>query len=134
VTSSLSGAIETLDEDTPAIRAVLNRFMSAMAEQEFGAAFALFAPDVRAELSTADLANLYDLFEGGLFEGYESLAITETTIRRDLLQGQSLELLATINYDGPLGPFGNQGQLEATLVPEDGEWVLWYVDVSRDLR
>ena len=124
-------SVLSISTEQAAITPVVDRFMHAMTEHDAQAAYRLFS--TRAQRQTP-IANLTTLLEGPnyvLFDGYQSVTIDATNLTStvntnpDVPQGSVANVNGTVTYTG-----GVSGSFRATLEKEDGDWRLFYINVT----
>lgn len=117
--------------DKPKIEAVLDGFMSAMAEGDTQAAFDLFAPRAQGQMTVSDLDAMLEGNNAALFSGYRSVTVDSFNLTAaantnpNVPQGTVAQIVGTLTYAG-----GIQGRIEATLEEDQGKWGLFFVNVT----
>jgi hypothetical protein len=114
-----------------AIRATLDDFMVAMAEDDIAGATRLFVLEGRAASLINSLRDMGELWDGALFDGYRSLHITSFYVNMSGGEGTRVTISAETRYSGHQGQFGDLGQLDAELVRYGDNWLLIDVNVKR---
>jgi hypothetical protein len=121
--------------EKPKAEKVLAEFMQAMSEDDGDQAYALFSAYSKKGTSLADIEKMLSGKNFVLFEGYQSLKITNFNMRAgfstnpDMPQGNYAVATGTISYDG-----GFTGNFNATLEPDGKLWRIFgiYVTVPVD--
>jgi hypothetical protein len=132
---SMESPLHLLLIEQPAVMAVADQFMTEMENRDAEAAYALFSSHARQYVALSDLEAFFEDDLRALFEGYESLTVTEGGDFEVLLdvvgdepqmpRGTVANLVAIAKYDG-----GSEATVTATFEKEDGEWGIYYIDVT----
>jgi ABC-type arginine transport system ATPase subunit len=124
------GILSIATEQT-AITPVIDRFMHLMNQRDDQAAYQLFSSRAQRQTPIADLRALLDEPNYVLFDGYQSTTIDATNltstvdINQDLPQGQVATVSGSVNYTD-----GTKGSFRATLEKENGDWRLFFINVT----
>jgi hypothetical protein len=124
-------SILSISTEQAAITPVIDRFMRAMTEHDAQAAYGLFSSRAQRQTPIADLAKLLEGPNYALFDGYQSVTVDTTNLTStvntnpDIPQGSVANVNGTVSYTG-----GVSGSFRATLEKEDGDWRLFYINVT----
>jgi len=122
---------KTATKEIAPIEAVLDSFMKAAASQDVDAAYALFSPRARRQMSRDDVAKSIEGNNFALFDGYKKVKINNINISNaintnpDVPQGLVANVSGQIEYEG-----GITGQISAVLENVDGQWMIHFVNVT----
>ncbi len=123
--------IWSVAQETDDVSGVIDSFMQYMSEKDVENAYDLFS--ARAKQQTP-MSSLEDIYKGNnyvLFEGYESLSISQINIgpsfntNPNIPQGTVAKIGGSISYTGNF-----TGQFEATLEQENGGWKIYYINIT----
>jgi len=123
--------ILSVSTEQTAITPVIDRFMRAMTQHDAQAAYQLFSSRAQRQTPLADLTTLLEGPNYTLFDGYQSVTIDTTNLTSaintnpDVPQGSVAMVNGTVTYAG-----GVTGSFRATLEKEDGEWRLFFINVT----
>jgi len=124
-------SILSISTEQAAITPVIDRFMQAMTQHDAQAAYRLFSTRAQRQTPIADLTTLLEGPNYVLFDGYQSVTIDATNLTSavntnpDVAQGSVANVNGTVSYTG-----GVSGSFRATLEKEDGDWRLFYINVT----
>ena len=125
-----TGMYKVYKEKAP-VESVLDTYMQRMLDKDAESSFALFSPRAQRQMS---ISQLQEMFEGNnylLYEGYQSLSISNIYIsvaantNPDLPQGTVAEVDGIIMYEGDI-----QGSFNGVLEKVDDEWMLFSITVT----
>jgi hypothetical protein len=125
-----AGMYKVYKEKAP-VESVLDTYMQRMLDKDAESSFALFSPRAQRQMS---ISQLQEMFEGNnylLYEGYQSLSISNIYISAaantnpDLPQGTVAEVDGIIMYEGDI-----QGSFNGVLEKVDDEWMLYNITVT----
>jgi len=121
----------SVSTEQTAITPVIDRFMHAMTQHDSQTAYRLFSSRAQRQTPLADLAKLTNEPNYVLFDGYQSVTIDTANLTSaintnpDVPQGSVASVNGTVNYTG-----GVTGSFRATLEKEDGDWRLFFINVT----
>ncbi|MDX1520976.1 MAG: hypothetical protein R3264_05080 [Anaerolineae bacterium] len=113
------------------IIATVDKFMKAMAKEDFDTAYGLFSTRAKKQFPVSDIKDMTTGSNLALFDGYESIEIqnlhlnTSFNTNTDLPQGKVATIDGVVEYE-----VGYQGTFDAILEREDGEWLLHKMNVN----
>lgn len=125
-----TGLYKVYTEKAP-VETVLGNYMQYMEDKDAESAYALFSPRVHRLMPISDIE---DSLKGNnyiLFEGYESLSVSDINIsasantNRDLPQGTVATVTGNILFEGNI-----QGSFNGTLEKVDGVWMIYGMQVT----
>ena len=125
-----TGMYKVYKEQAP-VASVLDSYMQHMLNKDAENSFALFSPRAQRQMS---ISQLQEMFEGNnyfLFEGYQSLSVTNIYIsaaantNQDLPQGTVAEVEGVITYQGNI-----EGSFNGVLEKVDDEWMIYSIRVT----
>lgn len=114
-----------------AITPVIDRFMHLMNQRDAQAAYQLFSSRAQRQTPMTDVMALVEEPNYVLFDGYQSTTINSTNLtstvntNQDVPQGQVATVSGSISYTD-----GTKGSFRATLEQEDGDWRLFFINVT----
>lgn len=123
--------ILSVSEEQAALHPVLDRFMHAMLARDTSRAYELFATRAQRQMTRVDLEAMLAGNNSILFDGYQSLTITSTSLSTisntdpNVPQGFVATVSGTIAYTGEV-----QGNFQATLEKEGKSWRLDRIDIT----
>jgi len=121
----------SVSTEQTAITPVIDRFMQAMTQHDSQTAYRLFSSRAQRQTPLADLTKLTKDPNYVLFDGYQSVTIDTTNLTSavntnpDVPQGSVASVNGTVTYTG-----GVTGSFRATLEKEDGDWRLFFINVT----
>ena len=113
------------------VTAVIDEFMREMEKENAVAAYALFSTRAQRQVPLSGIEELLEGSNYALFEGYDSVMVTDVTINAefntdlDLPQGAVAEVSGPVTYQG-----GITGSFTAVLEKEGDEWRLHFINVT----
>jgi len=113
------------------ITPVIQEFMTAMEQRDTASAYRLFSSRAQRQTPISDLETLVDGENYILFEGYETAAISNTSITNsantnpDIPQGTVATVNGIITYIDDI-----QGNFRAVLEKESDQWRLFSINVT----
>jgi hypothetical protein len=123
--------ILSVSTEQAAITPIIDRFMHAMTQHDAQAAYQLFSSRAQRQTPLADLSTLLDGPNYVLFDGYQSVTVDTTNLTSavntnpDVPQGSVATVNGTVTYAGSV-----TGSFRATLEKEDGDWRLFFINVT----
>jgi len=127
---AVTGLIKVAQERDD-VSAVIDEFMREMEKENAVAAYALFSTRAQRQIPLSDIEEMLEGNNFVLFEGYESVMVTNLSIKAafntnpDLPQGTIAEVAGTVTYKG-----GITGGLTAVLEEEGDEWRMHRINVT----
>jgi hypothetical protein len=124
-------SILSISTEQAAVTPVIDRFMHAMTQHDAQAAYRLFSSRAQRQTPLADISTLLDGPNYVLFDGYQSVTVDTTNLTSsintnpDVPQGSVATVSGTVAYTG-----GVTGSFRATLEKEDGDWRLFFINVT----
>ena len=128
---TIGRAVLSISTEQTAITPVLDRFMQTMTQRDANTAYRLFSSRAQRQTPIADLSKLLDGPNYVLFDGYQSISIDSTkitnaiTTNADEPQGTVANVSGKVAYTG-----GVTGNFRATLEKENGDWRLFFINVT----
>ncbi len=120
-----------VSREQAAITPVIQEFMAAMEQQDAASAYELFSSRAQRQTPISDLEALLSGENYVLFEGYETAAVSNTSItasantNQDIPQGTIATVDGTITYID-----GIEGNFRAVLEKENDQWRLFSINVT----
>ena len=107
------------------VESVLDSYMRHMANKDAESAYTLFSPRAQRQIPISDIEEMLEGNNYFLFEGYQSLSVTNLNISAsantnpDLPQGTVANVTGTIMFEGDI-----QGNFNGVLEKVDGKWMI----------
>lgn len=120
-----------LGQESDEIVSILDKFMSTMASGDIESAYTLFSTHAQQVFSLSDMEAMRQDNGSMLFDGYQSLTITKTSLRQMLdvnpawPQGTVVEVAGIITYEG-----GLTNRFTSILGQEEEKWKLHYFYIT----
>jgi hypothetical protein len=115
---------KVLQEKEP-VETVLDSYMQHMADKDTESAYALFSPRAQRQIPISELENMIEGNNYILFEGYQSLSVSNLNISAaantnpDLPQGTVAKVTGILMFEGNI-----QGSFEGVLEKVDDKWMI----------
>jgi hypothetical protein len=115
----------------PTIESVIDAYMIALADQDAQRAYALMSTRAKRNVSLADIEMGLQGNNYTVFEGYQSLTVTDLTINftsdpdPDMPQGEVAEVQGMISYT-----YDFTGTFAVVLEKEGDEWRIYGINVN----